>query len=116
MHPPHRQSVAQISEELGSRVMTLYKWRQTWRLLGELVPSSEREQEGWSAANKFTVALESSVLNATELNTWLLKQGWKLHPRRCTRSTRCFRQPEVVWMNPPSNAENTETTNLAVHA
>ena len=32
MHPPHRQSVAQISEELGIRVMTLYKWRQAWRL------------------------------------------------------------------------------------
>ena len=28
MHPPHRQSVARISEELGIHVMTLYK---TWR-------------------------------------------------------------------------------------
>jgi hypothetical protein len=27
MHPPHRQSVARISEELGIHVMTLYKWR-----------------------------------------------------------------------------------------
>ena len=25
MHPPHRQSVARISEELGIHVMTLYK-------------------------------------------------------------------------------------------
>ncbi len=104
--------MAQISEELGILVMTLYKCRQAWRLHGELMPSSEREQEGWSAANKFTVVLESSVLNATELNAWVLKQGWKLHPRRCTRSTRCFRQPEVVWMNPPSNAEDIETATL----
>ena len=114
MHPPHRQSVAQISEELGIRVMTLYKWRQAWRLHGELVPSSEREQEGWSAANKFTVVLESSVLNATELNAWVLKQGWKLHPRRSTRSTRCFRQLQVVWMNIPLHAENIEIVNLAM--
>jgi transposase-like protein len=27
MNPPHRQSVARISEELGIHVMTLYKWR-----------------------------------------------------------------------------------------
>jgi transposase-like protein len=31
MSPPHRQSVARISEELGIHVITLYKWRKTWR-------------------------------------------------------------------------------------
>ena len=116
MHPPHRQSVARISEELGIHVMTLYQWRKAWRLQGEVVPASEKEPEGWSPADKFTVVLESAGLNATELSARVLKQGRKLHPRRCTRSTRCFRQPEFVWMNPLSNAENTETTNLAVHA
>jgi transposase-like protein len=40
MSPPQRQSVARISEELGIHVMTLYKWRKTWRLQGEVVPSS----------------------------------------------------------------------------
>ncbi len=64
MHPPQRQSVARISEELGIHVMTLYKWRKAWRLQGEVVPSSEKEPEGWSAADKFTVVLESSGLNA----------------------------------------------------
>ena len=49
MSPPHRQSVARISEELGIHVITLYKWRKTWRLQGEVVPASEREPEGWSA-------------------------------------------------------------------
>jgi transposase len=29
MSPPHYQSVARISEELGIQVMTLYKWRST---------------------------------------------------------------------------------------
>ena len=56
MSPPMRQSVARISEELGIHVMTLYKWRKTWRLQGEVVPASEKEPEGWSAADKFTVS------------------------------------------------------------
>ena len=70
MSPPQRQSVARISEELGIHVMTLYKWRKTWRLQGEVVPASEKEPEGWSAADKFTVVLETAGLNATELSTY----------------------------------------------
>jgi len=40
MSPPHRQSVAQISAELGIHIVTLYNWRKTWRLQGEVVPAS----------------------------------------------------------------------------
>ena len=47
MGPPHRQSVAQISAELGIHVVTLYNWRKTWRLQGEVVPASEKDPEGW---------------------------------------------------------------------
>jgi transposase-like protein len=32
MSPPHRQSVAQISQELGIHQATLYNWRTSWRL------------------------------------------------------------------------------------
>ena len=39
MSPPHRQSVAQISAELGIHIVTLYNWRKTWRLQGEVVPA-----------------------------------------------------------------------------
>jgi len=38
--PPNRQSVARTSEELGIHVITLYKWRKTWWLQGEVVPAS----------------------------------------------------------------------------
>jgi transposase-like protein len=48
MGPPQRQSVARVSEELGIHVITLYKWRKTWRLQAEVVPASEKEPEGWS--------------------------------------------------------------------
>jgi hypothetical protein len=30
----HRQSVARISEEMGTHVIALYQWRKTWRLQG----------------------------------------------------------------------------------
>ena len=46
MSPPQRQSVARISEELGIHVMTLYKWRKTWRLQGEVVPGIGERARG----------------------------------------------------------------------
>jgi transposase-like protein len=51
MRSPHRQSVAQISAELGIHVVTLYNWRKTLRLQGELVPPSEKDPEGWRATD-----------------------------------------------------------------
>jgi len=75
MSPPQRQSVVRISEELGIHVITLYKWRKTWRLQGEVVPASEKEPDGWSAADKFTVVLETAGLNATELSAYCRERG-----------------------------------------
>ena len=46
MSPPHLQSVAQISAELGTHVVTLYNWRKAWRLQGEVVPASQKDPEG----------------------------------------------------------------------
>lgn len=67
MSPPHRHSVAQISAELGIHIVTLYNWSKAWRLQGEVVPASDKDPDGWSAADKFTVVLETAGLNATEL-------------------------------------------------
>jgi transposase len=83
MHPPHRQSVARISEELGMHVMTLYKWRKAWRLQGEVVPASEKEPEGWNAADKFTVVLKCAGFNATELSAYCRERG--LFPEQVSR-------------------------------
>jgi transposase len=69
MNPPQRQSVARISKELGIHVMTLYSWRKSWRLQGE-VPASEKEPEGWDARDKFTLVLETAGLNTTELSSY----------------------------------------------
>jgi transposase len=83
MSPPNRQSVARISEELGIHVVTLYNWRKTWRLQGEVVPASEKEPEGWSTADKFTVVLETAGLNATELSAYCRELG--LFPEQVSR-------------------------------
>ncbi len=83
MSPPHRQSVAQISAELGMHVVTLYNWRKTWRLQGEVVPASEKDPEGWGATDKFTVVLETAGLNATELSAYCRERG--LYPEQVER-------------------------------
>jgi transposase len=83
MSPPQRQSVARISEELGIHVVTLYNWRKAWRLQGDVVPASEKEPEGWSAADKFTVVLETAGLNDTELGAYCRERG--LFPEQVSR-------------------------------
>jgi transposase-like protein len=83
MGPPHRKSVAEISQQLGIHVITLYKWRKAWRLQGEVVPSSHKDPEGWSAADKFTVMLETAGFNATELSAYCRERG--LYPEQVER-------------------------------
>ena len=83
MSPPMRQSVAQISAELGIHVVTLYNWRKAWRLQGEVVPASEKDPDGWSAADKFTVVLETAGLNPTELSAYCRERG--LFPEQVDR-------------------------------
>jgi transposase len=83
MSPPHRQSVALISEELGIHVITLYKWGKALRLQGEVVPASEKDPEGWSATEKSTVVLETAGLNATELSAYCRERG--LFPEQVER-------------------------------
>ena len=83
MSPPQRQSVAQISAELGIHVVTLYNWRKSWRLQREVVPASEKDPEGWGSTDKFTVVLETAGLNATELSAYCRERG--LFPEQVER-------------------------------
>jgi putative transposase len=56
-------------------VITLYKWSKAWRLQGEVVPATQRDPEGWGSADKFTVVLETSGLNSTELAAYCRERG-----------------------------------------
>jgi transposase-like protein len=75
--------MAQISAELGIHVVTLYNWRKAWRLQGEVVPATEKDPEGWGATDKFTVVLETTALNATELSTYCRERD--LYPEQVER-------------------------------
>jgi len=83
MSPPHRQSVAQISAELGIHVVTFYSWRKAWRLEEQVVPAFQKDPEGWGPTNKFTVVLETAGLNATELGGYCRERG--LFPEQADR-------------------------------
>ncbi len=83
MGPPHRQSVAEISAELGINMVTLYNWRKAWRLKVEVMQASEKKLKGWSAADKFTVVLETAGMNATELSAYYRERA--LFPKQVDR-------------------------------
>ena len=40
-----------------------------------MVPASEKDPEGWTAADKFTVVLASAGFNATELSAYCRERG-----------------------------------------
>jgi transposase-like protein len=67
--------VPQISKELGIHRSTLYKWLSNRRLQGEVVPASEKDPESCSAADKFTVVLETAGFNDTELSSYCRERG-----------------------------------------
>jgi uncharacterized small protein (DUF1192 family) len=48
-----------------------------------VVPASEKDPEGWSASDKFTVVLETAGLNATELSAYCRERG--LYPEQVER-------------------------------
>ena len=75
MSPPHWQSVARIFEEPGIHVITLYEWRKALRLHREMVPAFEKDPQGWSAIDKFTVVLETAGLNTTERSAYCRERG-----------------------------------------
>ena len=69
MSPPHRQSVAQISQELGVHQATLYNWRKLWRLQGEVVPASEKDPAGFNATELSSYCRERGLF-AEQVDRW----------------------------------------------
>ena len=51
-----------------------------------MVPASEKDPEGWTAADKFTVVLERAGFNATELSAYCRERG--LFPEQVTAGGR----------------------------
>jgi transposase-like protein len=91
MSPPQRPGVAEIDQELRIHVITLYKWRKSWRLQGEVVSATQKDPEGWGPADKFMVVLETASLNATDLAGYSRERG--LFQSRWTAGVRRPRMP-----------------------
>ena len=67
--------MAQISQVLGIHQATLYNSKKSWHLQGEVVPELEKDREGWTAADKFMVVLETAGFNTTELIAYCRERG-----------------------------------------
>jgi len=81
--PPHRQNMAEISQELGIYVITLYKWSMAWRLQGKVVPASRKDPVGWGSIGNFTVVPETAGLHVTGLTVYCRERG--LFPEKVAR-------------------------------
>ena len=55
------------------------------------MPARQKDPEGWGAADKFTVVLETAGLNATELSGYCRERG--LFPEQVDRCGRPPRMP-----------------------
>jgi hypothetical protein len=60
---------------MGLSVVNFYNCRKEWREQGEMVPPSRKEPERWSAAEEFTVVLESAELITTEQGATAVSGG-----------------------------------------
>ena len=110
MSHPAWQSVAQISKELGIYITTLLRF-------ADLVDWYNHRHR--HSGIKFVTPVQrhnGEAVKICEHRERVYEQARERHLRRWTRSTRCWCQPEVVWINPPSHSEDSETATLAMAA
>ncbi len=75
MMQPENRSVPELVEETGISKVTLYHWRKQAIVKGLVVPKDGLNPENWSAQDKFSVVLETAVMNEAELSEYCRKKG-----------------------------------------
>jgi transposase-like protein len=75
MMQPENAPVPMLAEETGISKVTLYDWRKHAIAKGLVVPEDTQNPENWSAEYKFTVVLETAVMNQAELSEYCRKKG-----------------------------------------
>jgi putative transposase len=68
---------------------------------------------------KFVTPQQRHTGQAVEIclhRTFVSEQARQRHPRRWSRSIRCWRQPEVVWINPPPPVDDPKPATFAMAA
>jgi hypothetical protein len=102
MSPPNRQSVARISKETGIHPATLYLWRKGWRLEGEVAFVDWYNHRHRHSGIKFVTPHKrhsGAAIAICRERTQVYEKARQAHPNRWSQSTRCWRQPVVVWIN-----------------
>ena len=56
-----------------------------------VVPASEKDPDGWTAADKFTVVLETTGLNPNELSAYCRERG--LYPEQVEHWRKAAQEP-----------------------
>jgi transposase-like protein len=75
MVPPHNRPIAQLAEEEGISVATLYLWRAQARAQGRLLPDGTTQPVGWQAREKFAAVVATAAPNEAERTEYLSKAG-----------------------------------------
>ena len=75
MMQPENAPVPMLAEETGISKVTLYDWRKHAIAKGLVVPQDTQNPENWSAEYKFSVVLETAVMNQAELAQYCRKKG-----------------------------------------
>ena len=74
MLPPENMSVAQIAEEEGISMGTLFNWRKQARAEGRLLPGRD-SIERWNSKDKFAAVMETASLSEAEIAEYCRKRG-----------------------------------------
>lgn len=83
LQPPYSRTIAQLADEEGISIATLYLWRKQARAAGQLMPDDVADPEGWSSRDKFNAVLETASLSEQELAEYCRRKG--LYPEQIRR-------------------------------
>ena len=75
MMPPQSESVNSLSRETGIPEVTLYTWKKKLKDQGVPLPAGITNSERWSTQDKFSIVVETSVLNEIELSEYCRSKG-----------------------------------------
>jgi transposase-like protein len=80
MMPPENRSVSELARETGVSEVTLYKWRDEIRRLGQAAPAGGKGSDRWSTEDKFLIVAETLTMSEAELSEYCRKKG--LYPEQ----------------------------------
>jgi transposase-like protein len=80
MMPPENRSVSELASETGVSEVTLYKWRDEIRRLGQAAPAGSKGSDRWSTEDKFLIVAETLTMSEAELSEYCRKKG--LYPEQ----------------------------------